>query len=198
MNRLVITVLGIVAAVGGSALVFIGVNKLFDLTENRYPLFGALSGGVVSGGVFALLWGNRMIQSPVAVTVAAVLIGAAAGFALGVLQPPAQRLAAGSVGGAALGILLGVSAAETILPSLDPVGIIAGLLIGAGLGFALWILAGRDPGKMLSKGLLGISIGWLFGAWLASELTGSRAEVLVVEVASEVEAQRQQLALGGI
>ena len=182
MNRLVITVLGIVAAVGGSALVFIGVNKLFDLTENRYPLFGALSGGVVSGGVFALLWGNRMIQSPVAVTVAAVLIGAAAGFALGVLQPPAQRLAAGSVGGAALGILLGVSAAETILPSLDPVGIIAGLLIGAGLGFALWILAGRDPGKMLSKGLLGISIGWLFGAWLASELTGSRAEVLVVAV----------------
>lgn len=182
MNRLVVTVLGIVSVVGLSALVFIGINKLFDLTENRYPLFGAIAGGVVSGGVFALLWGNRMIQSPVAVTVAAALIGAAAGFALGVLQPPAQRLAVGIGGGVALGLLLGVAAVPTIKPSLDPVAIIVGLLIGAGIGFVLWALAGRDAAKMVSKLLTGISIGWLFGAWLAADLTGSRAELLIVTI----------------
>jgi hypothetical protein len=59
MNRLVITVLGIVAAVGGSAVIFIGVNKLYDLTEDRYPLFSAIRGGLLSGGLFALLWANR-------------------------------------------------------------------------------------------------------------------------------------------
>ena len=66
MNRLAVTVLGIVAAVGFSGIVFIGVNKLFDLTEDRYPLYSGIAGGVLSGGVFALLWGNRMVQSPVA------------------------------------------------------------------------------------------------------------------------------------
>jgi len=44
MNRLVITILGIVAAVGGSAIVFVGINKLYDLTEDRYPLFNAAAG----------------------------------------------------------------------------------------------------------------------------------------------------------
>ena len=61
MNRLVITILGIVAAVGGSAIVFVGINKLYDLTEDRYPLFNAVAGGLVSAGVFGLVWGNRLV-----------------------------------------------------------------------------------------------------------------------------------------
>ena len=43
MNRLAVTVLGIVAAIGLSGLVFIGVNKLFDLSEDRYPQYSAIA-----------------------------------------------------------------------------------------------------------------------------------------------------------
>ncbi len=192
MNRLVITVLGIVAAVGGSALVFIGINKLFDLTEERYPQYTAIAGGLLSGGVFALLWGNRMIDSPVLVTVIAIVIGAALGYALGIFEPSTQRLAVGIGGGAALGLLLGIFAqgpttdGETeitgILPSIDPVGIIVGILIGAGLGFLIWVLTGRKADRLLSRMALGLALGWLLGAWMAAELTGSRAEVLIVAV----------------
>jgi alpha-glucoside transport system permease protein len=180
MNRLVITILGIVAAVGGSAIVFVGINKLFDLTEERYPIYKAIAGGLLSGGVFALLWGNRMISSPVLVTLAAIVIGAALGYALGIFEPSTQRLAVGAGGGAALGLLLGFSATDTIFPSLDPVGIIVGLLIGAGLGFLFWVASGRKADLMVSRMALGLAIGWLLGAWMGAELTGSRAEVIIV------------------
>jgi len=180
MNRLVVTVLGIVAAVGLSGFVFIGVNKLFDLSEDRYPQYSTIAGGILSGGVFALLWGNRMLLSPVAVTIAAVVIGAAVGFALGILEQSIQRLAAGVGGGVALGLLLGFSAQETVWPSLDPVGIIIGLLIGTGLGFLVWVVGGRHESKMISRLFAGAAVGWLLGAWVAATLDGSRAEVIVV------------------
>jgi alpha-glucoside transport system permease protein len=172
--------LGIVAAVGGSAIVFIGINKLFDLTEERYPQYTAIAGGLLSGGVFALLWGNRMTSSPVLVTVAAIVIGAALGYLLGIREPGTERLAIGVGGGAALGLLLGFSAKDTIFPSLDPVGIIVGLLIGAGLGFLIWVVSGRKADRMVSRMAIGLAIGWLLGAWMAAELTGSRAEVVIV------------------
>ena len=182
MNRLVVTVLGIVAAVGGSAIVFIGVNKLFDLTEERYPQYKAIAGGLLSGGVFALLWGNRMLDSPALATVLAIIIGAALGYALGIFEPGTQRLAAGIGGGAALGLLLGIFADETIFPSLDPVGIIVGILIGAGLGFLIWVISGRKADLMVSRMSIGLALGWLLGAWMAADLTGSRAEVIIVAV----------------
>jgi alpha-glucoside transport system permease protein len=182
MNRLVVTVLGIVGAVGGSALVFIGVNKLFDLTEDRYPLFSAIRGGVLSGAVFALLWANRLIESPVIVTIVAIVIGTAVGFALGVLESGTQRLAAGVGGGGALGLLLGVSAQETVWPSIDPLAVVIGLLVGTGLGFLLWTMSGRQQSNMVSRLFIGISVGWLFGAWLAADFDGSRAEVIIVAV----------------
>jgi alpha-glucoside transport system permease protein len=192
MNRLLVTVLGIVAAVGGSGLVFVGVNKLYDLTEERYPLYRAIAGGLLSGGVFYLLWGNRMIASPVVVTIVAIVIGGAVGYALGIFEPSTQRLALGVGGGAALGLLLGLSAkgagvdgeAEItgILPSIDPVGVIVGLLIGAGLGLLIWVGSGRKPDLMISRMAIGLSVGWLLGAWLAAELTGSRVEAVIVTV----------------
>ncbi len=188
MNRLVVTVLGIVAAVGGSAVVFIGINKLFDLTEERYPQYSAIAGGLLSGGVFYLLWGNRMVSSPVLVTILAIVIGAALGYALGIFEPSTQRLAVGIGGGAALGLLLGIFAQDAgeeiigILPSIDPVGVIVGLLIGAGLGFLIWAGSGRKPELMISRMAMGLSLGWLIGAWLAADLTGSRVEAIIVAV----------------
>jgi alpha-glucoside transport system permease protein len=181
MNRILITVLGIVAAVGGSGIVFVGINKLFDLTETRYAQFNAIVGGLVSAGTFGLLWGNRQINSPGVVTLIAIVIGAATGYALGVLTAPERRLAVGAGGGAALGLLMAVVAKRAVLPSIDPVATVVGVAIGAGIGLLVWLMAGRR-GNRLSSLLAGTAIGWLFGAWLAADLDGSRVEVVIVAV----------------
>ena len=47
MDRVITTLISIVAAVGGSALLFIGANKLFDLARSRYAVFGTVSGGLL-------------------------------------------------------------------------------------------------------------------------------------------------------
>ncbi len=179
MNRLVVTLVGIVAAVGGSATVFIGINRLYDLTEDRYPIFNAIAGGLVSGGVFALLWGNRLIDSPVVVWLIAVVSGAVIGYALGRFQDAARRLAVGVGGGAALGILLGVFANESVLPSVDLVQTIIWLAIGVGGGTAVWAISGGRFDRVRSL-VAGAAFGWLFGAWLAADFDGSRLEAIVV------------------
>jgi len=200
MNRLVITLLGIVAAVGGSGLVFIGVNKLFDLTENRYPRYSTIAGGLLSGGVFLLLWGNRMIDSPVAVTIIALIIGGASGFALALIEDQTQRIIVGAAAGGALGLLLGWAADETIWPSIGPVGVIVGLAVGVGLGFLVWVLKGRDPNKLTLRLLAGASFGWLLGAWVASPLRGGlppeELETTVDLVGSRAEAFVAAIVLG--
>jgi alpha-glucoside transport system permease protein len=178
MDRVVVTVVGIVAAVGLSGLVFVGINKLYDLTEKRYPLFSATVGALWSVIVFGVLWGNRLIASPVVATLIAVAIGAAAGYLLGVTEAPPRRLAIGAAGGTALGLLLGSSARSQTWPSLDPIGIVIGLVVGTGLAYLLWIARGRQH-NLVSRLLLGAAVGWLFGAWLAVDLDGSKAEVFV-------------------
>ena len=182
MDRIVVALLGIVATVGLSALIFIGVNKLFDLTEDKYPLYSAIAGGVLSGAVFALLWGNRMIDSPVITTVIAVVIGAALGFALAVIEERTRRIIVGAIGGGALGLLLGIAADETIYPSIDPVGVLVGLAIGLSLGLAFWTIKGRKPEQMVRRLIQGAAVGWVLGAWLAATLDGSRAEAVVVAI----------------
>ncbi len=182
MNRLVVTVLGIVGAIGLSALIFIGVNKVFDLTEDKYPRYSTITGGLLSGVVFLLLWGNRMIDSPVVVTLVALVIGGGTGLALSLIQDRTQRMIVGAAGGGALGVLLGVAADQTIKPSIDPIGVIVGLLIGVGLGFLIWVLKGRDPEKLTRSLIAGAAFGWLLGAWVAATLDGSRVEMIVVAI----------------
>ncbi|MBT8201296.1 MAG: sugar ABC transporter permease [Acidimicrobiia bacterium] len=181
MGRLAITVLGILGAVGISGLIFIGINKLFDLTQSRYSFFSGLVGAISAGVVFGLLWGNRMLDSPEMATLVAVVVGGGVGFALGVVEDRMQRLAIGVVGGAVLGLLAGFMAAETILPSIDPVTTAVGVLVGAGLGLAVWLLGGRD-GDIVRNVLVGTALGWLFGAWLAAEFDGTRAGAIIVSL----------------
>ena len=181
MNRLVITILGIVAAVGGSAVVFVGINKLYDLTEDRYARFNAVAGGLVSAGVFGLVWGNRLVVAPEVVWLIAIVIGAATGSALGLFKDPMRRLATGVAGGAALGLLLGMRAHASILPSIDPLATIVGLAVGIGVGFAVSMVSGGRIDRLRGS-LAGGAVGWLFGAWLAADFDGSRAEVIIVAV----------------
>ena len=181
MGRLGVTALGIVLAVGLSAIVFVGINKLFDLTEKRYAIFSSAAGLILSGATFAVLWANRMIVSPVAVTLTAALIGAAMGYGLGVVAARSLRLAIGVGGGVALGLLLGVMVRSSIWPSIDPLAAVIGLAIGAGLGVLVWMAGGRGT-NLASRLLAGLAIGWLFGAWLAAGDAGTQAEAVFVSV----------------
>ena len=179
MGRLGVTVIGIILAVGLSALVFVGINRLFDLTENRYRIFTTVVGALSSGAVFGILWGNQMIVSPVAVTLVAAVIGGAMGFGIGAVESPMLRLAIGIGGGLALGILLGSSARSTVWPSIDPIAVVIGLAVGAGIGALLWIGTGRQK-ALLPRLLWGLTFGWLVGAWVAADLDGSQAETIIV------------------
>ena len=181
MNRLVITAVGIVAAVGLSALVFIGVNKLYDLTEKRFPAFTAIVGALSGAILFGILWGNRLIDSPVITSVIAAAIGGVTGYLLGVQEAQQRRLITGIAGGAALGVLLGWATVPTARPSIDPVAAVVGVVVGAGLALVLWAATGRKR-SALPRVLVGTAIGWLFGAWLAGDLDGSRAEALIVAI----------------
>ncbi len=184
MGRLGVTIVGIVAAVGLSALVFIGINKLFDLTEKWYAVFTTVVGVLLAAGVFGVLWGNRMIVTPVAVTLIAAVLGGAIGFGMGVMTRPMLRLAVGIGGGAALGVLLGVMARSSTWPSIDPVAAVVGLVIGAGVGALVWFLAriGGRRAPVAPKLLSGAAVGWLFGAWLAAGSGGTQAETVIVSV----------------
>lgn len=192
-NRLVLTAVGIVLAIGVPAGLFIGINKLFDLTETRFRLFNAIVGGSASLVVFALLWGNRLLANPAVITIVAVLIGAATGLALGMLENRGPRLIAGLVGGLALGVLLGVSVRSFFWPSIDPMAAIVGLVVGAVLGVLHWLTL-RSRYQLLPILSAWLAVGWLVGGWLAADFsftlagerltgaenTGSQLEAIIV------------------
>ena len=181
MDRLVVTLVGIVAAIGLSALVFVGVNKLYDLTEKRYSAFTAALGALTAALAFSVLWGNRLIESPAVATAIAIVIGGITGFLLGGSEAQQQRVTIGLGGGAALGVLLGWFTVGTARPSIEPLSALIGVVVGAGLPYLVWAITGRDRNPV-PRLLIGTAIGWLFGAWLASDLGGSRAEALIVAI----------------
>jgi alpha-glucoside transport system permease protein len=179
MDRVIETLIGVVAAIGLSALVFIGINKLFDLTEKRFAIFNALVGGVSTAVVFGLLWGNRIIVTPALVTAIAVAIGTGAGFVLGSTRAPNARLLIGLGLGLGMGLLLGSSVRSPYWPSIDPVASLLGLAIGGGAGYLHWRRL-KDRYSMRPVIFAWLALGWLFGGWLAADFDGTKVEALVV------------------
>ena len=178
MDRLVATIAGIVVAVGLSALVFIGINKLFDQAEQRFPWFNAGVGGLVALSVFGLLWGNRLIVSAPTVTAIAVVIGAATGFALGMFKGGPLRLLSGVAGGLALGLLGGWAMVKAAWPMVDYTAAAIGLAIGAGIGFLHWVVVGRRLG-LWPYLFFWLAIGWLLGAWGAASPGGNTTDLFI-------------------
>ncbi|MEN8113806.1 MAG: sugar ABC transporter permease [Actinomycetota bacterium] len=181
MDRVVETIVGIVAAVGLSALVFIGINKVFNLTTRRWSLFSSIIGGTTTLFVFGLLQGNRILDQPVAftlfgidfgaVTLIAGLIGAVIGYVLSLSLAPPVRLATGVIGGAVLGGLAGIRIGAEYLPVFDAVALLSGLATALVVGGVLWVLRGRRT-PIVRVALFWGSLGWLLGAWLLAELGG--------------------------
>ncbi|MCP3997320.1 MAG: sugar ABC transporter permease [bacterium] len=61
MDRIISTLISIVAAVGGSAGLFIGANKLFDLARSRWDVFGVVAGGLLGFLVGLMMWANNVV-----------------------------------------------------------------------------------------------------------------------------------------
>ncbi len=171
MDRLLVTIVGVIAAISISAIVFVGANKLFDLAPRRWSIFSTLMGGGAALAFFGLLWGNRLINQPVITTIIAVVIGGAAGYALSLTSDPRLHLGIGALSGAALGALVGATLKTLYRPDPDIVSLAIGLAIMLAIGIGIWTLRGRKS-PILRVALLWGSLGWILGVFLIPDLGG--------------------------
>ncbi len=200
MDRVIATLVGVGVAVGGSALIFIGANKLFDLAPRGWRWFTTAIGATTGLVAFAILWGNRVIFQREGMPpewvwlLLAGLVGAVAGYLLGSLRDWWARMIVGAAGGAVLGFLVGLNMRNVILvvpdgnaqreiatpiPSINYGELFLWVGIGLAVGVALWAVRGRT--RPLWRGLvLWATVGWLFGAFLTPELnTGLRSNAIL-------------------
>ena len=184
MDRVIATIVGASAAVIISAIVFVGANKIFDLAPRRWTWFSALMGGSSTLLVFGLLWGNRLIEPPILVTVIAVIIGTATGYGLSLASDPMVRLGVGTFGGVVLGALAGATLVESSRPANDPVGLIIAIAVALAIGLGIWTLRGRRT-DIVRPALLWGGIGWTFGAFLVPNLgNGTQAWAIIAGIIS--------------
>jgi len=177
------TLVKVAVAVGLSAAVFVGFNKLFDLTYDRWSLFCAASGFVAGFVLLAILGGNRALRDfgpdP---WLWALLGGAATGVVMFLLSAPRDQLARiplAVVGFAALGVLLAVAIADAKQPELDWAKLLACTAIGAAIGAGRRLpdlLRGRSVDKALGGVLLGAGVGWVVGAWGGATFASTDAD----------------------
>ncbi|MDX1447441.1 MAG: sugar ABC transporter permease [Acidimicrobiia bacterium] len=195
MDRLITTLIGVVVAIGGSAIIFIGANWLFDLAPRKWRWFTAGLGGAGSLALFLILWGNRVIHTqPLLWTLVATVVGLAVGWTLGSLAHPQGRLLVGAAGGALLGLLVGLNMRDVILvvargnnqveiptpiPSLSYAEMFTWLGVGLAVGVAFWLLRGRRT-PLLQGLLFWGSVGWLLGTFGFPDLgTASRNNAIL-------------------
>jgi alpha-glucoside transport system permease protein len=171
MDRLLITIVGVVGAISVSAIVFVGANKLFDLAPRRWSIFSTLIGGGTTLAFFGLLWGNRLINQPVTTTIIAVVVGGAAGYALSLTSDPRLHLGIGALAGAVLGLLVGATLKSAYRPDVDIVSLGIGLAILLAIGVGIWTLRGRRA-PIARVLLFWGSLGWVFGVFLIPTLGG--------------------------
>ncbi|NNK92099.1 MAG: hypothetical protein HKO87_06665 [Acidimicrobiia bacterium] len=189
MEKIVEMLVGTVIAVGLSAVIFIGANLLFDLAPTRWEIFNALAGGALALLVFFLLFGNRAItalevgggRSPTKVpwqAILAALIGGTMGFFLARLTDRTQRLVVGIGGGAALGLLLGLTLVEEARPRLDVGPTVTGLIAGLVIGVAIMLVRKTT----IRPVVLGATLGFALGAWGGPGDAGSAAQAIIVSL----------------
>ena len=197
VDKLETTAQGVVVSIVASGLIFVAANKLFDLAPDRWAIFTTLVGAAGSFAVFAMLWGNRVIDGPVLRTVVATLVGAAAGYLLGTVEQRILRLVIGAGAGAVLGALAasgmravilvfelerGTFELWPVLPDIRYGALVILTLAGAAAGLAIWALRGRKRPVVRSLAW-GATLGFAVGAWLVPDLgLGTKLEAQVAAI----------------
>jgi len=182
VDRVIATVIGIVVAVGASGIVFVGANKLFDLAPRRWTLFSSLIGASSMAAIFGLMWGNRLIDQPVAVTVGATIVGGLAGYILSRTSDENVHLIVGVVAGVFLGGMAGVFLKPEYRPVNEVLALVVSIAAFTAIGIALWSTGGRKS-AILRPVLLWGSIGWVLGSFVYPQLgPGSLAWTIIAAV----------------
>lgn len=221
IDRIGTTSTAIFIAIFTSAALFIGVNRLFDLAPEGWTWFSTIAGGGLTFAVFAILWGNRVIQHPLLWTLVASLLGAGIGYLFGSTTLPQRRLGLSIGGIGALGLLVGANMrtqpiameggaeAPTPIPQLNIGEAIIWVVVAAAIGALIWQLRGRKSG-LLQALAPWLATGWFVGALVAppynstSQVNGIVATVvfgILVGLAVglrplHTEAERRQIEAG--
>jgi alpha-glucoside transport system permease protein len=187
MGKIISTVVTVVVAVGTFAGLWIAANLLFNQVRYHWVRFSALAAGVVGFVVGVILAGNQLtigsgggflsfVWLPLALAAACALVG----VGLAATDDPRRRVVIGVASGAVVGAGIVLLIRPEYRPSIE-IGPLALYLV-------IWIVVGALVAKLFRAGiiggvLVGAAIGWLWGAWFASDLgNGSLAEALVAGV----------------
>ena len=204
MDRIISTLISIVAAVGGSAGIFIGANKLFDLARTRWDVFGAVTGGLLGffGGLF--MWANNVVSfvdgpivgSPeptgftavidfllmlLANTIVPTAIGAVGGWFITRATENQQKLILSVATVGAMGLVFGLFYEEALRAKFDIASLLLWTAIGLAVAAGLWVLRGRK-GVLASNLALGGGSGWLLGTLVAPTLGEGNAGWTIIAI----------------
>ncbi len=171
---------GIVAAIGLSALLFIGANRLFDLIVDRWRAYLGLLGALTGAVFFAVLSGNRVLDGSGALW---VLVGAALVATMAVAPDlVSDRRLRPLVGGAA-GMAVGLVVAVALDASVRPTVTASDLIAPVGVAVACYMVVAARRGRIRPGGLLAAAgIGLTAGSWLLADVGGGSNGSLAISV----------------
>ena len=189
-ERIISTVIGVVVAIVGSAIIFVGANKWFDQASANWKRFGAITGGVLGFVISLILVGNRILawktsaaDDATDLTLLLVLLytvlGAGLGFLFNSSQDGTRRLLIGAIGSTVLAGSLGAFVTSDAFLAPKTLEVIIWPIIGAALGAGyLRLRGGSLSGRSLYRALaLGGGIGWVIGSWGFGNIgSGTRLE----------------------
>ncbi len=168
------------AAIGISALLFIGANRLFDLVVKRWHLFVVVVGTLGGATMFGILAGNRVLDGPrIPWVVAGGVMIAAFGVAPGLFADRRLRLAIGVGSGALIGLVMTFIVNEAVRPTINT----AGLLIFVAIASVVYLIPAATFGRVRPGGVLvAAALGWTVGCWLTGDIGGGSWVTMAVAV----------------
>ncbi len=187
MGKIISTLITVVVAVGIFGGLWVVLNLLFNQVRYRWTRFSTLAFGAIGFLIGVVLSGNQLTEGSVGgflnwvwlPLVLAVACGAL-GFVLSTTEDPQRRMLFATVFGGAIGVGIGALMKSQYWPSIE-----MGPLLGfvAGWAVAGVLLAKLFHGHIVNGALIGGAIGWIWGAWLASDLgDGSMVESIIATV----------------
>jgi alpha-glucoside transport system permease protein len=169
------------AAIGISALLFLGANRLFDLVAERWRLFVAVVGAMSGALSFGILIGNRVLDGPRVLWIAAGgAIVACLALAPGLFANHRLRLAVGVGSGVLVGLFLTFVVDAAVRPTVNTIG----LLAFVGIACIVYLISAATVGRIRPGGVLvAAALGWTAGCWLLGDIgSGSRSSMALAVI----------------